>query len=158
MGIEVVFGAISLAVGLASTAVSAINSGKALKAQKEAQNIGLAQGSIAAAGDRRQLLREERVRRAKILQGATNSGADGSSGESGALSAITTNVDTMISDSASQSKGNAGINSFNQKAANYDQAARDSLAWGEVFQSGAKSFGGIFQNNITETGNIWGIK
>ncbi len=145
MGIELVFGALSLAVGLVSTASSQAAAKKSMAAQKEANNIQLAQSENNAREDRRQLLREERIRRARIMQGSFNSGAAGSSGEIGAMGAITTNVDSAVSNSGANSKANAGINIFNQKAATFDQQARESLAWGEVFQSGIGTFGNIFE-------------
>jgi hypothetical protein len=145
MGIELIFGAISLAVGLVSTASSQAAARKSAAAQKEANNIQLAQSENAAREDKRQLLREERIRRARIMQSSFNSGGAGSSGESGAMGAISTNVDSAVSNADANSKANAGINIFNQKAATFDQQAREALAWGEVFQSGAQTLGNIFE-------------
>ncbi len=145
MGLELVFGALSLAVGLISTSNSQNAAKKAAAAQRESNNISLAQSENAAREDKRQLLREERIRRARIMQSSFNTGGAGSSGESGAMGAITTNVDSAVSGAEATSKANAGINIFNQKAATYDQKARESLAWGEVFQSGLSTFGNIFE-------------
>lgn len=146
MGLELVFAAASLAVGLVSTAASTSAANKSAAAQKQAQNIQLAESQNAAKEDKRQLLREERIRRARIMQGSYNSGAAGSSGEIGALGAMTTNVDGKIANSEATSKANIGVNKFNQQAMDYDNKAREALAWGEVFQSAAGSAASAFNS------------
>ncbi len=144
MGIEVILGAAALAVGLISTGVSVNAANQSAAAQKESQNISLGQSQVTARENRRQLLREERIRRARILQGSENSGGSGSSGETGALGAINTNVSGQIAASTGESKANTGINIQNQKATDFDNQARQALQWGEVFQGGITSFGNIF--------------
>ncbi len=144
MGIELIFAAASLAVGLVSTGISVSNANKSAAAQKESQNIQLGQSAVNARENRRQLLREERIRRARILQSSNNAGGAGSSAESGALGAISTNVDSQVAASSGESKANAGINVQNQKALDYDNKAKQALAWGEVFQGGVNSFANIF--------------
>lgn len=144
MGIEIILGAAALAVGLVSTGVSVNAANKSAAAQKEAQNIQLGQSQVQARENRRQLLREERIRRARILQGSENAGGSGSSGEAGAIGAINTNVSGQIAASAGESKANTGINFQSQKALDYDNKAKQALAWGEVFQGGINSFANIF--------------
>ena len=146
MGLELIFAAASLAVGLVSTAASTSAANKSAAAQKSAQNIQLAQSQNVAKEDKRQLLREERIRRARIMQGSFNSGAAGSSGEIGALGAISTNVDSQIANSEATSKANTGVNKFNQQAMTYDNKAREALAYGEVFQSGINGLSNVFDN------------
>lgn len=145
MGIEIILGAAALAVGLVSTAASTSAANKAAAAQKESQNIQLGQSQVQARENRRQLLREERIRRARIMQGSNNAGGSGSSGEAGALGAITTNVDSQVAASRGESKANTGINLFNQRAQDYQNQAQQALAWGEVFQGGLTTFGNIFE-------------
>lgn len=144
MGIEIILGAAALAVGLVSTGVSVNAANQSAAAQKEAQNIQLGQSQVQARENRRQLLREERIRRARILQGSENAGGSGSSGEIGSLGAINTNVSGQIAASAGESKANTGINFQSQKALDYDNKAKQALAWGEVFQGGINSFANIF--------------
>lgn len=144
MGIEIILGAASLAVGLISTGISTSAANASAAAQKESQNITLGQSQVTARENRRQLMREERIRRARILQSSSNSGASGSSGEAGALGAITTNVDSQVAASRGESAANTGINFQNQRATDFDNKARQALAWGEVFQGGINSFANIF--------------
>lgn len=145
MGIEVILGAASLAVGLVSGASAAADRRASAAAGREANQIRTANTRIQASEQRRQLLREERLRRARMLQGAQNSGTSGSSGVMGGTSAITTNVDNLISQQLGETKANEGINSWEQKAVNYENKARQTMAWADVFQGG-----------INTVGNIWG--
>lgn len=144
MGLEVILAAASLAVGLVATGVSTAAANASAAAQKESQNITLGQSKVNAQENRRQLMREERIRRARILQSSNNAGGAGSSGEVGALGAITTNVDAQVASSRGESAANTGINFQNQRATDYDNQARQALAWGEVFQGGINSFANIF--------------
>lgn len=145
MGLAIILGAASLAVGLVSSGVASAQRSQAAKAGKEANQIRTASSRVQAAEQRRQLLREERLRRAKMLQGAQNSGTSGSSGVTGGLGAIGTNVDNIISQQLGDTKANEGINKWEQKAVNAENAARTTEAWGTVFQ-----------NSLTTAGDIWG--
>lgn len=144
MGLELILGAASLAVGLVSGAKASSERKASAAAGKEANQIRTASSRIQAAEQRRQLLREERLRRARMLQGAQNTGTSGSSGALGGLGAIGTNVDNIVSQQLGETKANEGINSWEQKAVNYENSARNTLMWGEVFQNG-----------LTTVGNIW---
>lgn len=145
MGLELVFAAASLAVGVIGGAKASSAAKKSAKASKEANNITIAQSKVEAAENRRQLLREERIRRARLAQGSENAGVGGSSGETGAMGAITTNVDSITSASLGATKSAEGVNNWSQKAINFDQQARDALMWSDVFQSGINAFGSIKQ-------------
>lgn len=142
MGLELIFAAASLAVGVIGGVNASNNAKKSAAAQKEANAISIAQTKVEAAEQRRQLLREERIRRARLRQGSENAGAGGSSGELGALGAITTNVDSITSAASGATKANEGINTWQQKAVDFDQKARDALMWSDVFQSGINGIGG----------------
>ena len=86
MGNEVAIA--SLIVSMASTAYSISENRQAGKKQQEAQDISTAQQKSVDLANRRQQIREERIRRAQIEQAAANQGAGGSSGEAGAISAL----------------------------------------------------------------------
>lgn len=145
MGIEVILGAASLALGLVSGTSAAADRKNAAAASTEANKVRTASSQIQASEQRRQLLREERLRRARMLQGAQNSGTSGSSGVMGGVSAITTNVDNIISQQLGENKANEGINKWEQKAVNYENKARETLAWNEVFQNGINTVGSIWE-------------
>ena len=140
MGIELVLGAASLAVGLIGSASASSAAKKSAAAQKESNQIQIAQAKVNANENRRQLLREERIRRARLAQGSQNAGVADSSGEIGAGGAMTTNVDSITSASSGETKAAEGINKWQQKAVEFDQKARDALMWSDVFQSGINLF------------------
>lgn len=171
MGLEIAFAAASLAVGVISGVnqmASAAETRKATDravakeqesaaAQKEVNNIQLAQQKIVGLEDRRQRIREERIRRATMLSAANATGGGGSSGESGAVSALGANLGALIGSQRGESAANTGINTYNQKAIDASTEssaimARARAAAGEadafssflgVFQSGSNAFGQI---------------
>ncbi len=145
MGLELILGAASLAVGVISSVSAASDRAKSAEASKTSNNITIAQGKVEALEARRSRIREERVRRAQIEQGSQNAGSSGSSGASGAVSALGTNFGTLISQQEGATKANIGINKWNQIATDFENRARATTAWGELFQSGFKTIGTIFE-------------
>lgn len=143
MGLEIILGAASLAVGIIGGVNASNNAKKSQAAQKTAQAISIAQTKIESMENRRKLMREERIRRARLFQGSENAGVAGSSGETGASAAMTTNVDNITSASLGATKAQEGINMWQQKAVDFDQKARDALMWSDVFQSGLKTVGSL---------------
>lgn len=143
MGLELILGAASLAVGVISGASASAAQKQSATAQKQANAIQMAQTRVTALEERRKLLREERIRRALLAQGSINAGTGGSSGEFGAVSAMGTNVGGIVSAASGATAANEGINMWNQKAINFDNKAREILSWGQVFQSGIQGFRGV---------------
>jgi hypothetical protein len=135
---EIVIGAISAAVSLVTGIMSYNAAQDANKARKEANDISSAQSKNESVDSRRKAVREERVRRAMIMQGSVNSGVGTSgSGPQGAMGALGTNLGSVNSTASGQTTAIQGINRKNQDAANYDF---ESSAWG--------AFGNIFSNAI----------
>lgn len=165
MGLEIGLGIASLALGVisgvnqmnaAAQTTKATNKAvakekEAVAAQKEANSIQLAQTRISALEDRRQRIREERVRRAQILTASENSGTSGSSGESGAISALGTNLGVLVGFQRGNSAANAGINKKQQEALDLKTEssaiiARARAAAGEA--DAFSSFLNIFSSGI----------
>ena len=151
MGIELAIGAAALALGAVSTGVNVAAAGsaasdrkKAFDAETKSNNVQIAQAQINSSYDRRARIREDRVRQAQIAQGSENGGTAGSSAEAGALGSLRSNFDALGAQSSGQSKANVGLNRYNQEAAQYDQNARNTLAWNDVFQSGVKTAQNVF--------------
>jgi hypothetical protein len=145
MGIELALGVGSLALGAiglfqqAGAASSASEDRKkAANAEKKRNAIISASTKIQGASERRAIVREERVRRARMLQASVNGGTGGSSGQAGGLSALGSNFFTLLDQQKSANLGNEGINKWNQKAVDFETKARETLAWSEVFQSGIR--------------------
>ena len=69
---------------------------KSRNAQLDSQRVQRAGNAAQAAEERRRLVREERVKRARILQASENSGVAGGSGEAGATSSLGTNLSSNL--------------------------------------------------------------
>src|SRR5690606_5815370 len=135
MGIELIVGIASAVIG----GISAIAQGNAAAAsareQREARRIQSAQNQVRSREDRRQRIREERIRRAQILQSSQNQGTSRSSGEVGAIGALSTNLAGLIGTSLGESAANRGINAATQRAADAEARGNAAAAWGDLGQS-----------------------
>lgn len=140
MGIEIIIGAVAAAASVVTGVAQMGAAKKATAAQKESNNIQNAQQQNAAADSRRQAIREARVRQAQILQGAENAGVGDSSGASGAVGVIGTNLGSTNAQSLGMSTAAAGINRSNQKAADYNFKASEWGAFGSIFTNALGAF------------------
>lgn len=164
MGLELVFGVAALAVGVISglnqmesakqTTIATQQASQAYKeaavAQKEANQITQAQQQIISVEDRRQRVREERLRRNTILQASKNTTGGGNSGESGAVSALGANMGTLVAQSRSQTKANLGVSEYNQKALDAEVKGREIMATAQAKAGEADAFSSFL--NIFQTG------
>lgn len=127
------------------------------EAQEKTQSEQKAANAQAAAEDRRRQIREERVRRARIIQSSVNTGTNASSGEAGALGAISTNLSQGLGASVGGQQRASTIGGFNQQAANaaagvqrgqanYQVGNQISSLGGSIFQA-AGGFNTIFGTN-----------
>lgn len=96
---------------------------EAVKEQRKIRNEQKAQNEAQAAQERRKQLREERIRRAKILSTSQSAGATGSSGEAGALGGLSTQFATNLGANLGALNSAADISLFSQNAANFSSAA-----------------------------------
>ncbi len=151
MGIELAISGAALALGAISTianiganAAAASDRKKSFDASTAANNVQVNTQTNNSIYDRRARIREQRVRLAAIKQGSENAGTAGSSGEGGAASSLTSNFGSLVSQSRGANASNIGLNKLTQTAAEYDQSARNTLAWNEVFQQGVKTTQNVF--------------
>lgn len=150
-GLEIAAAA-SLAASAAATAYGVVESGKAADDQQEAQDIATAQQKSVDLANKRQQLREERIRRAQIEQASVNQGVGGSSGEAGAISALGVQAGTNIGAINQGQMAAQGISNSMTSAAQSQQKAQiaggvASLA-GTIF-SGSGGFETIFGTGTT---------
>lgn len=150
-GLEITAAA-SLAASAAATAYGVVESGKAADDQQEAQDIATAQQKSVDLANKRQQLREERIRRAQIEQASVNQGVGGSSGEAGAISALGVQTGTNIGAINQGQMAAQSISNSMTSAAQSTQKAQiaggvASLA-GTVF-SGAGGFNTIFSSDTS---------
>lgn len=146
MGVNVILGAISLAVGVIGGVAQAGAAAEAPNAQREANAIQGAQTKTNSLEERRQRVREERVRRAQIIAASEAQGTSGSSGEAGATSSLNTNFGNMISQSSGNSLANTGINAQNQRSADATARGNTIGAFTNLAQNSISTFGTIFDN------------
>lgn len=93
------------------------------KVQGQIQSEQKAANVAAAATERRSQIREARVRRARVMQSATNTGASGSSGEFGALGALGTGLSSNVGANLGQIQTANRVSELGQTAANFGTQA-----------------------------------
>lgn len=161
MGIETIVAVASLAVGTAS-AVSAnearneaeFNAKQAADRDKLARGEQKAGNAQQTAMERRQQVREERVRRAKLLQSSTNTGTAGSSGEIGATGALATNLNSNIGQNLGSLQRAETISDLAQQSTDFKSAAQSSLT--DAAQ--AESIFGLSTSIFNASGGVSAVK
>lgn len=125
---------------------------EANRQRKEASDISLAQSENVERARRRQRIREERVRRAQIIQGASNAGVGESSGQIGSISVLGTNTGTAIAQSFAGRRARSGIAAANQRAVDLDTSAQNAITRGALFASAIGAFstavGGVAKSGL----------
>ena len=138
MGLEIV-AAVAAVVGTVASISSQMDAKasakKSAEEQRKSQSEQRAVAARQAAEEKRKQVREERVRRAKILQSSENTGTDGSSGETGALGSLATQLSSNIGSNIGAARSGSLISGFNQNAAdfNYDtnKSMQEANQWGQ---------------------------
>ncbi|WP_155638774.1 hypothetical protein [Burkholderia territorii] len=109
-----------LVIAAAGTTMSIISGNQARAAarhqadlQKQANDEIQARNDAQRAQEQRQLIREARVKQARIEQMSANTGTTGSSGEIGATSAISTNLSSSLGMNNTTSAVTDSINNIN---------------------------------------------
>lgn len=128
--------ALAIAAGSAYQQSQAAKS--AAKDRKEAGRVAQAEQAAQANQSRRAQVREERVRRATVLQSAQNTGVSQSSGEIGATSALGSLIGGNLASGSRQANSAAGIGSLSQSAANSDVRGAQ---WGAIGSFAGSVFG-----------------
>lgn len=128
---------VALALFAAGTAAQQNQQSKARKHQENAEDAQKAAQEAADAEMRRQRVREERVKRAQILQFATGTGVAGSSGESGAVSSLGTQLGSSVAFQTGQQESTNVVGSEAQASANYTNRAN---TYGQVANLSLSAF------------------
>lgn len=147
MGIELVIAGLSAVVGVVGGIMQANAASSAAAAQKEANLVQGAQQENVSAESRRQRIREQRIRRAQIIAASENQGTTASSGQVGAVGALSSNLAGLVSSSMGESKANAAVNRHTQAAADFTSTANTIGAWTNTIQQGIGGFKSIFDQN-----------
>lgn len=136
-----VIGFLSVAVSAASAIAQHAQAKKAQRAQEEGNAIASAGQEIEDRARRRRALRDARIRQAMIEQSAVSSGASGSSGETGARSALQSNVATALAGQRAQVAVSQGVSAANQRAAAAQTKMQTIGAFSDVVTQGLDLWG-----------------
>lgn len=128
--------AASLVIGVGSAVAQNEQQRKAVGEQKKARREQEAVNAARAAQERRQQIREERIRRARIIQSSSNTGVSGSSGESGAVGGLSTQLQSNVGFNLGMQRSAGEISIFQQNA--QDALDRASLI-GQIGQIGQQA-------------------
>jgi len=144
---------IAIAASATTTAYSIDQNQKAKAEQKKQQQIQRAGNLAQQQEERRRQIREERIKRARILQSAENTGTAGSSGELGGIGSLATQLSNNIG-------ANLGIiDRANQMSASAQSEASAKVNAGISSQIGQMAPGlitsgaSIFSQPDTKTSN-----
>lgn len=121
---------------------------KSAAAQAAARAEQKAQAAQAAANERRQQIREERVKRARIIQAGENTGTAGSAGEAGALGSLGTQLATNIGANLGAIRSAENQSIFAQTAADANFAGQQA----QIKQSNARALSGLGMQGIKAFG------
>jgi hypothetical protein len=133
--------AIGYGILIAGTAASIDAQRDAKKSQRAAANEQRAQNASQAAKERRQQIREERIKRARVLQASENTGVQSSSGELGAVAGLSTNLSSNIGTNLGSLQTAQQISLFEQQAADHMTRANISSQIGQLGAQGGSIFG-----------------
>lgn len=128
-------GIVSAIVGVVSGFAQARAAKKAADAQREQNNIATAAEKNKNAAARRRALREARIRQSQVQQASVNSGVTYSSGELGALAAISTNTSAAIGEQGADVLTSEGITRQSNIEAKAISTAKRWGAISSIFQS-----------------------
>ena len=147
MGIEVAVAVVSAAVAGASAYEQRQEQKSAAKKEKEARAVSQAEKAAQQTAQTRQQVREERIRRAQILQQSQNTGVGQSSGALGSTGALQTNIGSNIAATSRQTASYAAIGNLQQGAADNLARASEIGAIGQ-FAGSAIQIGGAYASDL----------
>jgi len=135
---------ISTVIG-AATSVDASNKQKAAaRDQKDEQAIQRNKQSADDAIARRAEIRQERIRRAQIMQQAANSGAAGSSGEANSISNLSASIGANLSGISHGAQTTDQMNFMENKIQGNIDSANQSLATGRAITGALDAAGSAY--------------
>jgi hypothetical protein len=143
-GASLAMGGISYLEGQSARQDAAESNKKAQAEGEKMQGEARARNAADAANERRAQIREERVRRARILQSAENTGVSGSSGEFGAMGSLSTTLSSNIGSNLGKLNSAQRSSEYAQNAANFQGDASESMFKAQKMDSLFSLSGSIF--------------
>lgn len=139
-----VLGGVSAYEGIQSRKEAAANYASQADEQRKAQGEQKALNFQQQAQERRNQVREERVRRAKLLQASENGGTADSSGEYGAMGSLATQLSSNLGINAGRAQAGANIGGYLQNAADFGTAAQQAVMGAQNWDQIGSFAGSIF--------------
>lgn len=124
------------------------------KEQEKVRGEQAALNAQQAANERRQQIREERIRRARVLAAAEGTGTEGSSGALGSVAGFATQLGANIGTNLGQLFGTGRINQYSQQAANFGTAAMNA----QSNQAAAQNLMGLSSSIFSAAGGFGAFK
>lgn len=118
---------------------------RAAEEQREQQRVGTAAEEIRARQQRRQALREQRIRRARILQASEGAGVVDSSGQFGSTGSLGTLTGTTLGNIGTQRAGSRAIDASQERQFGHYQSQLSAQQRASLWQSVGQVSGSIFQ-------------
>lgn len=128
-------GAINAAAAIGATAYGAAAQNKAADAQKRSIREQQRIADLKNQREVREQVRQERIKRASILQSGENVGASESSGVLGGAGSVTSQAAGNISFLDNLASANQASNLFGEKAASYVESASTARGVASIFSS-----------------------
>lgn len=138
MGLGLIGSLIGGVFNLIGASIQAGAEREAAAENREANEIQKASSKVQSNLDRRAAVRQERIKRAAILQESINTGVGGSSGESGAIGSLGGSLSSLSAEAIGKGKANEGINLRRQNAEDIRSKGR---ATGAIFSTIGSLFG-----------------
>ena len=158
MGLEIatisaIIGGVGTVASLKGQADARSSAAASADMQRRAQSEQRAVVASQQANDRRAQIREERVRRARIMQSSENTGTSGSSGEVGAVGSIATQFFGNLGTSLAGAQSSANISNFQQSAADFNYSTQKSQQEASLFQQIGGLGKSIFEATYSPVGS-----
>lgn len=136
MGIGLAIAGVATAVSAAATVYSTRKqeelAGQAADERRKARRIQNSTEKVKNRSERRRAAREERIRRARLISTAENSGGAGSSGLVGATSALGSNFGAAVANQRFEELANRGISAALQKESDFLRDAESVGNYGQL--------------------------
>lgn len=130
--ISTIIAAVTLTASVYSAQEQKKEAKKAAVAQTNIRNEEKAANTAKQMSERRQQVREERIKRARVLQASQNTGVAGGSGETGAVAALNTNLGSNLGSNSSAVMAGDRVSVFAQQAATAQNAGQNAALFGSL--------------------------
>jgi len=154
--ISTIIAAAALTATVYSVTEQKKQAGKQADAQNKIRNEDIASNKAKQMAERRQQIREERIKRSRVLAASEASGTVGSSGEAGAIGSMNTQLGSNVGTNQSMIQSGQRVSVFAQDAASAQLAGQQAGMFGQLVNAAAPVAGSIFSTSpSTSSGSVF---